>query len=780
MTLLHRRPLAAVCLCFLGGLVVAAVTDTWVRWAAIGLSVFLLLLFAFLRRPGRRRVPVLSFACLAGLLFSQVLGLFAYDLPLSRIRETEGRTLTLTVRVEEAPYATAYQATYRGRLLTADGQETGGGIEWTCGADCPVPAAGNTARFTAELLPVQNTRVGYEATYYRANGIHAVAADTVENMEILSDGQRPSDRIRERLSILRENLSDTITESVPGESGALMNAMLLGRRDLLSAMTRRDFRRAGLSHVLALSGLHLSVLTAAFGWLMERIGLHKRLVHGARIVLILFYMALTGFPLSLVRAGVMLLILSLSNFAARQADSVTSLFLAATLIGIADPAAMFDVGLWLSVCATFGILCLSEWRALRRQSAIRSPLTAGAEQAAPPRSSFLRTVRTYLRNSLAVTLSATVGTLPLLCLFFGEISCVAPLSNLLFSPLVSLYLILAFLALPFARIPLFGRAVAWLGDLFLRAVGFIARGRFSVISVGERPVLALVIATGAAAFLLLCTRARKKTFLTVVGGGLGLCAVCLCLLSAARLPQNKLLYTTAGENDAMVLISEGRAMLLDASDGNYAVIRRAQVLLEEENLCEWEALFLTHYHAEHIAALRRLAGEQILRTLYLPAPETRKEQDIYRDLTKTAASLGVTCVTYARQENVAFGAWRLCAVCYRESGRSHPLLTFYVFQDDMDTELFYTNGCTSDGHLIQAVSQMASEARCLYFGTHGCPDKLRIPSVHYAPDLRAVYLPGGDIGKPLGMLYYMRDHDIPVIQEPEGEIPFPDNEKTAD
>lgn len=137
-------------------------------------------------------------------------------------------------------------------------------------------------------------------------------------------------------------------------------------------------------------------------------------------------------------------------------------------------------------------------------------------------------------------------------------------------------------------------------------------------------------------------------------------------------------------------------------------------------------------------------------------------------------------MTYARQENVAFGAWRLCAVCYRESGRSHPLLTFYVFQDDMDTELFYTNGCTSDGHLVQAVSQMASEARCLYFGTHGCPDKLRIPSVHYAPDLRAVYLPGGDIGKPLGMLYYMRDHDIPVIQEPEGEIPFPDNEKTAD
>ena len=779
MTLLYRRPLAAVCLCFLFGLMAAAVTDLYGKAVGIGLCLLLLLLLALLRRTGRRPVAPLSFVCLTVLLFAQVFGLLAYDLPLARFRKTEGVTTTLTVRVEEAPSATAYSATYRGRVLSADGQAMRGKIEWVCGADCPYPQSGNTVTFTVSLVPVQNTRVGYEATYYRANGVLAVAADTVEEMEILSSEQRFPDRIRARLSIVRENLSDTITESVPGESGALMNAMLLGRRDLLSAMTRRDFRRAGLSHVLALSGLHLSVLTAAFGWLMTRMGWHRRVVHGTRIILILFYMALTGFPLSLVRAGVMLMLVSVSYFVARQADGITSLFLAAALIDLIDPASVFDIGLWLSALATFGILCLSEWRALRRREVVRSPLTAAQRPTASPRPAFLRAILAYLRNSLAVTLSATVGTLPLLCLFFGEISCVAPLSNLLFSPLVNLYLILAFLSLPFSRIPLFGRTAAWIGDLFLRTVSLIARGRFSVIAVGEWPLLVLVIATGAVAFLLLCSRVRLKTFLATVGGGFVLCAVCLCLLSAARLPQNKLLYTTAGENDAMVLISEGRAMLLDFSDGKYAVMRRAQVLLEQENICEWEGLVLTHYHAEHIAALRRLAGEQILRTLYLPVPETQKEQDIYRGLCKTAASLHVTCVTYARQETIAHGAWRLCGVTFRDSGRSHPLLTLYVWQDGVDTEVFYTNGCTDDALLLQAVNQMASEARCLYFGTHGCPDKLRIPSVHYAPGLRGVYLPGGDIGKPLGMLYYMEEHGIPVIQEPEGKIPFPDDEKTA-
>ena len=95
------------------------------------------------------------------------------------------------------------------------------------------------------------------------------------------------------------------------ETGGLLGAILLGDRTYLSGQTSLDFSRIGISHVLALSGMHLAILILGIEKLLSLIGISKKARYIITIILTLAYVALTGFSVSVVRAGIMLIIRSL-------------------------------------------------------------------------------------------------------------------------------------------------------------------------------------------------------------------------------------------------------------------------------------------------------------------------------------------------------------------------------------------------------------------------------------------------------------------------------------
>ena len=249
------------------------------------------------------------------------------------------------------------------------------------------------------------------------------------------------------------------------EASPLARAILLGDKAALSYFQTAAFRYAGASHVLALSGLHVSALAGAL--LLPIPKRFPALRALAACLFLTFYCALAGFPSSLMRAAVMTLPPLFAPLFCRRADTASSLALSFLFIVLLAPMRMFSAGFCLSFSAVAGIAMFYPrlMRALRRLPQFAS---------AP----------------LAVTLAATLGTLPFTLSFFGAYPAYSPLSNLLIVPVMSLGLVAAFvaLALSFLWLPL-GTVFAVPARLLLSAGETVAEG-FSrlpgaVWSVGE-------------------------------------------------------------------------------------------------------------------------------------------------------------------------------------------------------------------------------------------------------------------------------------------------------
>ena len=140
------------------------------------------------------------------------------------------------------------------------------------------------------------------------------------------------------------------------ENSDFISAITIGDKSTLSPVTKANFNKLGLSHVLAVSGLHLSIIAMSAHTFLSRLSLGKKPLGIICTALVVFYMLLTGFTYSIVRSGIMMIMLFSSGLVRRLNDSLTTLFAAAFFIIIENPWAIYDVGFELSFLSTLGIV----------------------------------------------------------------------------------------------------------------------------------------------------------------------------------------------------------------------------------------------------------------------------------------------------------------------------------------------------------------------------------------------------------------------------------------
>ena len=257
--------------------------------------------------------------------------------------------------------------------------------------------------------------------------------------------------LRYRLCALRTRIAAAL-DAAFGTEAPLARALLLNDKALLPEAAYAAFRDAGVAHILALSGLHVSIFVGLLAFLFPKRHAFLRLLFiGA---FLLAYCVLAGFPPSLVRASVMSLSALGAPLLRRRYDMASALALALLVLLLTAPASLFSVGLQLSFCATAGIALL-----LR------------------PFQRLLRRLPGALSAALSISLAGTLGTLPLTLHYFERLPLYALPANLVIVPLVSLALPLTlltaallsafpgalFLAVP-ARIVL--GALSWLSQAF--------------------------------------------------------------------------------------------------------------------------------------------------------------------------------------------------------------------------------------------------------------------------------------------------------------------------
>lgn len=246
---------------------------------------------------------------------------------------------------------------------------------------------------------------------------------------------------------------------IEGDEQAVLSALTLGDKTDLSESVRESYSVAGVSHVLALSGLHIGLLYALAFFLLRPLllgGQSGRVLRSLLLILLLWLFAFfTGLSPSVVRSAAMFSIWALADLCGRQSFSLNTLALTAWLMLLVRPVWLFDVGFQLSFAAVLSILLFQPF--LYRLCPVRH--RAG----------------TYLWGLVSVSVAAQLGTAPLVLFYFSRFSTHFLLTNLLVVPLVTLILYAAVVLLLLT--PMSGlQAVAAVGlEKMLRMLNLLVR-----------------------------------------------------------------------------------------------------------------------------------------------------------------------------------------------------------------------------------------------------------------------------------------------------------------
>lgn len=260
------------------------------------------------------------------------------------------------------------------------------------------------------------------------------------------------DRVRLRFLQMRQQLLSRYRQTVTEEEAyGVLVAMTLGDKSALNREMRETYSVAGASHVLALSGLHLSIIYM----LLTRLTFSQRRFWFGQAILVVCiwaYAFLTGLSPSIVRSATMLSVHAIFSVGGRGHASLNLLALAAILILLFNPSALFDVGFQLSFMSVLSILLLM-------------PLV---EQLWSAKFWLHR----WLRAIVGVSIAAQLGVAPLIAYYFGQFPTYFLLTNFIVIPAVTIILYGALLVMLF---PQLGSLLAWLIEMLNKALGWITQ-----------------------------------------------------------------------------------------------------------------------------------------------------------------------------------------------------------------------------------------------------------------------------------------------------------------
>ncbi len=528
-------------------------------WTAVIPAILLAVSLAL--RPLRR--PVWLFCCGISLVFwVACVGYRSAILPLERL---DGQTHTVTGWVESAPTEHGYIL----RVTAADGVPIGTRLLlYTTDLAAPEVYDCLTAEVSLAVL-------GDTQTAYRAQGIHLSAYPTGYAAGITVTG-RQTPPLTHLPRLTGDRLTGILQEHLPGDEGAVLAALCLGRRSALPEAVTVAFRDSGVSHLLVVSGIHLSMVVGCVLWLFLRLGLSRRAASAVTIPVVLCFMLLVGLSAPVVRAGVMCLVWLCGRLGRKRADGMNSLGLASCLLMLANPYMAVNASFLLSFSATAGVLYLTPrllpgmTRHTDRQSGINALLT-GAHKG--------------VVGSLAACFGALVPLLPLLNYYFGGFPLISPVTNLL-------------AALPASC----GLLLGWAGTLLcaVPGLGWLGQGALLVAGLSARLLMQITALCGTISLFLSTDTVWKRLLVT----GISLLLAAGILLRSSALRRRLVVGLIV-----LVLLAAGIGGVLDARTSTVTVCssgKEAALLLDTP---AGEALVVTHSEQlERGAALVEEAG----------------------------------------------------------------------------------------------------------------------------------------------------------------------------
>jgi competence protein ComEC len=457
----------------------------------------------------------------------------------------------------------------------------------------------------------------------------------------LASCYQQSDGILTALKAFRHNEIARIKETMPDETSALAAALVFGERNLFNPETERSYQKIGIVHLLAISGLHVGLLTGMLYFVCIRMGMTKEKSEILLIVCLPIYAVITGLAPPVVRAVVMLILLIGSRRTSLRMSPLDAVSAAFMLMALIQPSIIFDTGFQLSFAVSFSLV-------------ISAPV-------------ILKSFTSFIKQTAAASFIAQLSSLPIILASFYEVSAISIFANLLFVPLFS-FILLPLLLVSYIILLLLGALPSfylYFLENFVHLVNFIA------VKLSELPISTIII--GKLEPLLLVVQIILIPLIFFKWEGfifkklksplwlftLPLLPLFMQLLLPYFNPYGQITFLDVGQGDSIFirmpynqgnyLIDTGGVMSFEKEkwqqrDSSYDPGKKIVVpFLKSLGVRTVDKLILTHGDADHIGGAVALLEEIRVKQLIVPRISDRSglEEDIIRIASKKGADIYV-------------------------------------------------------------------------------------------------------------------------------------------
>lgn len=329
------------------------------------------------------------------------------------------------------------------------------------------------------------------ASYLRKDEIYAILDRATFELR----GQNQGNPVIQQLQLLKTVFEANMNRMLGEPHASLVRGILLGE-NIRDRELRDEFTRTGLIHITALSGSNISLIAIFLSYITTWLVIPRRFAFIINTVLIVLFTVMVGAPASVVRAAIMGILVLFARETGRASTALYAVVIAGLIMVLHNPFLLrFDIGFQLSFLATISLIYLGPIMAL-----FLKPLMG---------------VKSFLKDYLAATLAAQLGTMPLVLYVFGTASFIAPLANIVVLPVIPLIMFFAFLAgLASFAVPLLAQGIALLmtpllGYVF-SVVHLLSRIPFAAVSGGKSSALLLALLSSVLVWIIMVAL-RKGT-----------------------------------------------------------------------------------------------------------------------------------------------------------------------------------------------------------------------------------------------------------------------------
>lgn len=385
---------------------------------------------------------------------------------------------------------------------------------------------------------------------------------------------------------IQKYIRDTINGTLTDEEGNLLLAILLGDKDKLSEDIQESFKTSNLSHMLAVSGAHVSYIILGLTYVLQNSIIGKKNGKIVCIIFLLAFMAITNFTPSVTRACIMAILTLFSSIIYRKSDVYTNISVAALITLIFNPYGLLDLGFQLSYGGTIGIIIFIK-RIQEKKSNSK--------------------VINYIKQMALVSIYANIIIIPIMMYHFNTVSFTFIISNIMASPILGIIVITGFLFIiasitvkPLTRlIAIFIKPIL---SILIKISQICSKLPFSNILV-VTPYMFNVISYYA--IILYCIKSKKNNK----------CKIIICLLIVLILinfiiyifPQKlRIFFIDVGQGDSTLIITPDKKTVLIDGGGSDSFDVGKKVLLPyllDRRILKIDYVLISHFDTDHCGGI---------------------------------------------------------------------------------------------------------------------------------------------------------------------------------